>query len=395
MKGYRCLGMLETAWLLTTALGCSDSGRGINVDTEVMTSESGPSQPAFNAPKFYPVDGAQQLLGTADFNGDNKLDLVITNSKASTVGIVPGDGAGGFGTGRYFSLPSHAGALAIADFDRDGKPDLAIHTDRVGVSILLNDGSGGFSAPKNAMVGSRPYTIAVGDFNLDTKPDLAVTIDNNSASIVLGDGLGQFGAATVFAADARLRGSSAVGTGDFNLDGKPDLVMAWDGISVLLGDGTGSFGTASWYKARRMSGMQLADLNLDGKLDIVTVREDGGVLLGDGRGGFGPEIDLRNGLDAYTAAVADFNGDQKPDLAFSSMGEEWQIFVMPGDGQGHFFSPTKLNTHWLCAEMVVGDFNNDQKPDLVVSHGIGVSILLGRGGTTYCEANQCAVVRSP
>ena len=107
-----------------------------------------------------------------------------------------------------------------------------------------------FTPAANFLAGSVPYSVALADFNEDGIPDLAVVNQNsNNVSILLGTGTGSFGAATNFAA-----GSSPhfVSVGDFNGDGKQDLAVANfndNDVSILLGSGTGSFGAATNFAA--------------------------------------------------------------------------------------------------------------------------------------------------
>lgn len=146
-------------------------------------------------------------IASGDFNGDNHLDLVVTNELINTISLLLGDGTGSFGAPTSFSVGNDAFhrpvALASEDFDEDGISDLAVVNRASGtVSIFLNDGAGGFAAPTRFPVELEPQGIAVGDFNRDRRPDLIIPNfrtpgnpeDNpESVTIYLGVGDGTFG----------------------------------------------------------------------------------------------------------------------------------------------------------------------------------------------------------
>ena len=96
-------------------------------------------------------------------------------------------------------------------------------------------------------MGDEPRSVAVGDFNRDGKPDLATANhDSNNVSILLGNGSGTF-AAAVNPIAVGTNGPASVAVGDFNRDGKPDLAMAnsvSNNVSILLGNGNGTFAAA-------------------------------------------------------------------------------------------------------------------------------------------------------
>ena len=109
---------------------------------------------------------------SADFNGDGKMDLAIANHGSNNVSILLGNGTGSFGSATNFTTGSGSRSVISADFNGDGKADLAIANDIGNVSILLGNGNGTFPAAVNYSVGSRPESVTVGDFNGDGKVDL-------------------------------------------------------------------------------------------------------------------------------------------------------------------------------------------------------------------------------
>ena len=136
----------------------------------------------------------------ADFNRDRNPDLAIANSRSNNVTILLGDGKGGFveAKGSPFPAGHSPNDICIGDFDGDGKLDLAIANHEVKyLTVLLGDGQGGFSpAPGSPVtVLSRPHThgVAAGDFNQDGKLDLVTeSWAENKVTVVFGNGRGGF-----------------------------------------------------------------------------------------------------------------------------------------------------------------------------------------------------------
>jgi hypothetical protein len=102
------------------------------------------------------------------------------------------------------------------------------------ILVLLGNGDGTFQTARNFAAGNGPYSVAVGDFNRDGRQDLAVAIYPDNVSVLLGNGDGTFQGAQIFGAGTF---PSSVAVGDFNLDGLPDLAVAnnrSDDVSVLI-----------------------------------------------------------------------------------------------------------------------------------------------------------------
>ena len=159
-----------------------------------MGNGDGTFQPAVG----YAAGGGANSAAVADFNGDGKPDLAVANpnftgtATTSTVTVLLGNGDGGFHEPPGYP-PQDVGALALADFNGDGKLDVAVGVDTDAIAVLLGNGNGTFQPPVTTNIPVSPGYIAVGDFNGDGKPDLAVTAAfGSSVAILLSNGNGAF-----------------------------------------------------------------------------------------------------------------------------------------------------------------------------------------------------------
>jgi hypothetical protein len=297
------------------------------------------------------------------------------------------------------SVGSTPVAMVSADFNADGKADLAVaNNDSDDVSVLYGNGDGTFlDSGASFQVGIAPSAIAVGDFNGDGKPDIVAASElDNTVSVLLNQGT-VFGSALT--ADT---GSSPEGivVGDFNGDGKLDVATADyfdDTVTILLGVGDGTFGLGQAIVVGAAPvGLVAVDLDGDHKLDLVVANSSGGadatgtltVLKGVGDGTFVTEPEITSSLFNVPTAIvsADFNGDGKPDLAVANQNND-TITVLLGDGTGVTFqviTPAPPVAGFPYG-MVAADFDGDGKVDIATSGNFddNVSVLIGSGDGTF------------
>jgi len=283
---------------------------------------------------------AYSSMIAGDFNGDGKTDVAILNTSlgytATDVTVMPGNGDGTFAapqtTQAYNPGPVGGdvveGSMVAADFNGDGKMDLAIVGGLVAsgeVTILLGNGDGTFT-PSGMSYGydSSFNAIATGDFNGNGIPDLVVAnyFYPSGATVFLGKGDGTFTALTTqIPVDTSIR---SIVAGDFNGDGKTDLAFAYDSeVGVFLGNGDGTFtqATGSPVSGAALS-LVAADFNHDGKLDLAGIDIYGsqiGLYLGAGDGTFTETVTTPNASTPPAGpamiVAADFNSDGVSDLA--------------------------------------------------------------------------------
>ncbi len=278
--------------------------------------------------------------------------------------------------------------IAVADFNGDGKPDLAVlQATPPTVSILLGKGDGSFQPPASQALSLIPQALAAGDFNGDGIPDLAIFSQPAHVVVLQGNGDGTFRALPSSLAIASSSTGNLIGVADFNGDGKADLIVGASGVSVLLGNGDGTFQAPLPINKAVGPYFAVGDFNGDGKPDIVADLPDElppgpllsipSLLLGNGNGTFGPPLAASLGWGAGPIVAADFNGDGKLDLATSA-----QTIIL-GNGDGTFQSVFNPGTGpAVTVSLAVGDINGDGKQDLITA-GTGVVLLYGNGDGTF------------
>lgn len=319
------------------------------------------------------VGAAPGSVELADFNGDGRLDVIVVNEQSNNATVLLGDGKGGFANAKGSPFPAGQGLndIAAGDFNGDGRPDLAFaNHEQKALTVFLGDGQGGFSpAPGSPVaVTSNPHT-------------------------------------------------HGVASGDFNGDGKLDLVTDdWgeDKVTVVLGDGRGRFASpGAQFAVGRMpyQRVRARDVTGDGKADIVTTNLEGDsvtVLVSDGRGGFQQSSGspFPCGDSPFSIAVGDVDKDGKPDLAIvnspsSAGGRSGKdgLTILLGDGKGGFkrMAGSSFAAGRIPNRVAIGDVNGDGVADVAVTNtgSNDVTLFLMSDKGKVAASSAIAVGRSP
>jgi hypothetical protein len=327
-----------------------------------------------------------------DFNHDNKLDFALDDG---FVTVFLGNGDGTFQPGVEYGSDGTSEAFVTGDFNRDGLIDFAItnfnSNNPTHVSTLLGNGDGTFGHAATYAIPQGALGIISADFNKDGKPDLATVNLGENFSILLGTGQGKFASAVDYSVSGGDYG--VIVSADFNGDGYPDIATLNSSagtVSINLNQGNGTFAPYKDYPAMaNIDALVSGDFNNDGNIDLIAGSAGGGLalLLGNGTGGFSAPVSFAPGLSPYQIAVADFNGDGILDLAtVTGSILSNSVSVLLGQGSGVFGAPVSYTAGSGPVDVLAADFNHDGKIDLAVLTSGLVWILLGNGDGTFQNA---------
>ncbi len=386
-----------------------------------------------------------------DLNGDGKPDLATVDAGSAGISsVLLGKGDGTFTLqGSYETGGEEPLFGAFGDLNGDGKIDFAVAdecqpnaaNDCMGMVIVLSgDGRGGFAGPVGFTTGGVSPVIAAGDLNGDGLVDVAVAslcisqLDcvDSGVSLLLGKSGGGFRSSTSY--DPGGYSPDSVAVGDFNGDGKLDVIVINDCVTladcshgvigVLLGNGDGTLGATAKYSTGGMSPKSVAvgDFNGDGKLDIALVQCVGdsdscfdgsngsvSIFLGNGDGSFASPVNYSSGAPySESVTIADFNRDGKADLAVANGNctapgpalscQTGSVGVLLGNGDGTFQTAVPYSAQDPHSfSLAVADFNGDGKLDIALANfnctdpqscaaDASISILAGNGDGTFQDA---------
>lgn len=341
----------------------------------------------------FSVDDQSFAVVNSDIDGDGKADLVVqVNTFPTEISVFRNTSTPG--TVGYAAkvdiATSGPTSISAGDLDGDGKPDLVLtNYDNDNVSVLRNTssvGSIGFAASVDLATGTHPYSGAIGDLDEDGKLDLAiVNLSDNTVSVLLNTstaGSISFAAKVDFATGANPRG---VAISDLDGDSKVDLATANfsdNSISILRNTsttGTPGFDTKIDYPINVGAGTHaigVGDLDGDGKPDVIASNvSDNNVsvfrnISSAGLINFEPKVDLATGSGPYYVVIGDLNGDGKPDIATANANASTISVIKNNSNVGSisYANHIELAAGGLPYRLTTGDVDGDGKTDIIGSN---------------------------
>lgn len=301
-----------------------------------------------------------------------------------------------FDTSISTSAEGGAFVIAPADFDNDGKLDVIMgNFDDEELSLYLNSSNGtgniDFATPITQSLGHGAYEFAIADFNNDGKQDVVAggTQASGGMVVVLENTIGGTNTFESRETQSFINEVNSVATGDFNQDGKIDLVYAGGSsmstVTVMENTSSGIIDLSfvlNYTVGNTPYKVEVADMDLDGLPDIVSLNLDDNsfsVLKNTSAGGmisFDSKVDfpINSTTDSEWLTIGDINGDELPDIVVRNV-TSVSIFENQSTSNVAFAMPVVLMANSNSGIISLDDFNGDTKPDLLVTSYLGLDVF--------------------
>jgi hypothetical protein len=340
-------------------------------------------------------NGPTSVIG-ADINGDGKPDLISANSQDNTLTVLTNNGAGGFGTNTTLFEGENPQCVVAADVNGDGRLDLISGDEYTGMTVQTQVG---FTAWRYAVSGGPDWIVATNIASTSPVAVISANAANSTLTVLTNNGAGIFGSNTTLHVS---NGAGITASGDFNGDGRPDLVCVNSGgagsLTILTNSGNGGFGSNTTFSVGGSPNcVAPVDVNGNGRLALA-VSANGELLLCTNNGAdvFGINATLEVGNAPGFVVAADVNGDYRPDLIVANkLNHTLVVFLNNGSG-GYVSSDTNV-VGFNPIALVAADVNGDGKPDLISvnEQDSTVTVLTNAGGGIFVSNATYFVGTSP
>jgi hypothetical protein len=426
-----------------SALALGDFNRDGNLDVAVAGSVGGArdlvrvflgrGDGSLSAHNTYFVGNGVKALAVADLDQDGSLDLAAANYFSFDVTVLKNRGDGRFEDGVSYRTGLTSVALVASDFDGDGWADLAVAQESFSFNVLKNNGNGTFAddvtSSSTGLGNESAVSLVAADFDQDGRNDLALGYNSDEVAVLLNtddltfapaarypggggvaitadlnrDGFIDLVTGNGLALQSRLNqgngifadavsvakvGLPLVAAADLNGDDAPDLVAFHarsntapftSSVGVLLNHGDGTIRNALSYEPA--VSVATGDVNGDGIDDLVAVDETAAIVrlrLGARGGVLGDAVVYSAGPAPYSAELADLNGDDRPELiVLNRFGAELDVLL--NDGSGSFGEPVPYPVS-VPIGTEVADFNGDGRSDIAVVSGDDTVVIFFNDG---------------
>jgi hypothetical protein len=372
---------------------------GMLIGATALPEVTEATEPSYQATVYYNVATGDCFHRLFDMNGDGLVDIVVVDRYGKRVGVLLGNGAGGFVSAGMQNTDGQPTSLTVTDFNRDGRPDVALSLEKVDLTqVFLGDGGGGLSALPSFSSEPAIGSVEHGDFDEDGIEDLVIADGTAGATkmvVYAGVGDGTFVRGDDYTVGDRISVENFF-VYDSNQDGHLDVALVLTNgrlLRVLTGDGSGHFSVGpafSPWGLYALNDIIPGDINGDGRVDFISANNNShgyAVFLANASTPVEFSMTARvvsGWISPWSGVISDVDLDGYPDFVICDYGSN-RVSLLRGDGSGSFTAwPTTYNIPGaMCAK--ASDINGDSVPDIIVSTKASGKIAILLSGPPVVE----------